>query len=163
MLPFDSMYIEDNLHVLSGLNTNSVDLIYLDPPFNSKRMYSAPTGSKAAGASFKDMWTWDDVDDYRLEKIYREDNDVYRFIENIQFLHGKVMAAYITFIYLRLKEMRRVLKDTGSIYLHCDPTASHYLKMLMDYVFVIKNYEKWLEKERNKYRQLAYEQIKEEK
>ena len=140
MLPFDSMYIEDNLLVLSGLNTNSVDLIYLDPPFNSKRMYKAPTGSKAAGAQFKDMWTWDDVDDYRLEKMYQDDVPIYRLIETVQAIHGKAMASYLTFMYFRIKEMHRVLKDTGSIYLHCDPTASHYLKLLMDYVFGVKNF-----------------------
>ena len=65
----NTLYTNDNLYVLSGLNSGLVDLIYLDPPFNSKRMYSAPIGSKAAGASFKDMWTWKDVDEYYLETL----------------------------------------------------------------------------------------------
>ena len=65
----NTLYTGDNLYVLNGMNSESVDLIYLDPPFNSKRTYSAPIGSKAAGASFKDMWTWDDVDEAYLEGI----------------------------------------------------------------------------------------------
>jgi site-specific DNA-methyltransferase (adenine-specific) len=65
----NTFYTNDNLYVLSGLNSESVDLIYLDPPFNTKRMYSAPVGSKAAGASFKDMWTWQDVDESYLDSL----------------------------------------------------------------------------------------------
>ena len=64
-----TLYTNDNLFVLSGLNSNLVDLIYLDPPFNSKRIYSAPIGSKAAGASFKDMWTWEDVNEEYLNTL----------------------------------------------------------------------------------------------
>jgi site-specific DNA-methyltransferase (adenine-specific) len=62
----NTLYTGDNLYILYGLNSNFVDLIYLDPPFNTKRLYAAPVGSKAAGASFKDMWTWKDVDEYYL-------------------------------------------------------------------------------------------------
>ena len=58
----NTFYTGDNLYILNGMNSETVDLIYLDPPFNSKRIYSAPSGSKAAGASFKDIWTWSDVD-----------------------------------------------------------------------------------------------------
>ena len=65
----NTLYTNDNLYVLSGLNSETVDLIYLDPPFNSKRMYSASVGSKAAGASFKDMWTWNDVDEHYLDTL----------------------------------------------------------------------------------------------
>jgi site-specific DNA-methyltransferase (adenine-specific) len=67
----NTLFTNDNLFVLNGLNSESVDLIYLDPPFNSKRIYSAPVGSKAAGSSFKDMWTWQDVDDGYLEKLMK--------------------------------------------------------------------------------------------
>jgi site-specific DNA-methyltransferase (adenine-specific) len=65
----NTLYTHDNLYVLCGLDSALVDLIYLDPPFNSKRMYSAPVGSKAAGASFKDMWTWKDVDEFYLDTL----------------------------------------------------------------------------------------------
>ena len=65
----NSLWTGDNLYILNGMNSASVDLIYLDPPFNSKRTYSASLGSKAAGTSFKDMWTWQDVDESRLEAL----------------------------------------------------------------------------------------------
>ena len=63
----NKLYTGDNLYILEGLESESVDLIYLDPPFNSKRIYEAPVGSKAQGTSFKDIWTWDDVDKYHLQ------------------------------------------------------------------------------------------------
>ena len=67
--PRNLLYTGDNLYILNGMNSDSVDLIYLDPPFNSKRSFSAPIGSRAAGASFKDMWTWKDVDEAYLERM----------------------------------------------------------------------------------------------
>ncbi len=67
----NTLYTNDNLFIINGLNSNLVDLIYLDPPFNSKRIYSAPVGSKAAGTSFKDMWTWQDVDDKYREELLK--------------------------------------------------------------------------------------------
>ncbi len=122
------------------MNSESVDLIYLDPPFNSKRTYSAPVGSKSAGASFKDMWTWEDVNEAYLEKLTHNYPFLVRFIESIQGLHSKEMMAYITYMTQRIIEMHRILKDTGSFYLHCDPTASHYLKVVLDYVFGRNNF-----------------------
>ncbi len=68
----NTLFTQDNLFVLNGMNSDCVDLIYLDPPFNSKRFYSAPIGSKAAGASFKDMWAWDDVDFALLQRLHEE-------------------------------------------------------------------------------------------
>ena len=131
----NTLYTNDNLYVLSGLNSGSVDLIYLDPPFNSKRMYSAPVGSKAAGASFKDMWTWKDVDEYYLDTLADQFPALARYIANIGVIHSKPMMAYLTYMSQRIIEMYRVLKETGSLYLHCDPTASHYLKLLLDSIF----------------------------
>ena len=122
------------------MNSESVDLIYIDPPFNSKRTYSAPVGSKSAGASFKDMWTWEDVNEAYLEKLTHNYPFLVRFIESIQGLHSKEMMAYITYMTQRIIEMHRILKDTGSFYLHCDPTASHYLKVVLDYVFGKRNF-----------------------
>jgi site-specific DNA-methyltransferase (adenine-specific) len=131
----NTLYTNDNLYVLSGLNSNLVDLIYLDPPFNSKRTYSAPVGSKAAGASFKDMWTWKDVDEQFLGTLAINFPTLAKYIANIGTIHSKAMMAYLTYIAQRAIEMHRVLKDTGSLYLHCDPTASHYLKLLLDCIF----------------------------
>ena len=134
------LYTGDNLYILHGLNSESVDLIYLDPPFNSKRLYKAPVGSRAAGTAFKDMWTWSDVDESYLESVIDDYPYLVQFIQSISNIHGKAMSAYLTYMTQRLIEMRRVLKPTGSIYLHCDPTASHYLKIIMDRVFGKSNF-----------------------
>lgn len=129
------LYTGDNLYILHGMDSETVDLIYLDPPFNSKRLYKAPVGSKAAGASFKDMWTWQDVDESYLDQLVDDYPYLVQFIQSVEVIHGKPMMAYLTYMTQRIIEMRRVLKPTGSIYLHCDPTASHYLKILMDRIF----------------------------
>jgi len=131
----NTLYTNDNLYVLSGMNSESADLIYLDPPFNSKRMYSAPVGSKSAGASFKDMWTWKDVDEYYLETFADNFPALAKYIACVGTIHSKAMMAYLAYMSQRIIEMYRILKNTGSLYLHCDPTASHYLKSLLDGIF----------------------------
>jgi site-specific DNA-methyltransferase (adenine-specific) len=136
----NTLYTNDNLYVLSGMNSESVDLIYLDPPFNTKRMYSAPVGSKAAGASFKDMWTWKDVDVHYLETLADQFPALTKYIASVGAVHSKPMMAYLTYMSQRIIEMHRVLKETGSLYLHCDPAASHYLKSLLDSVFGKNNF-----------------------
>jgi len=136
----NTLFTGDNLYILNGMNSRSVDLIYLDPPFNSKRTYSAPIGSKAAGASFKDMWTWKDVDEAYLERIVNDYPYLVQFIQSVEVLHSRPMMAYITYMTQRVLELHRVLKPTGSLYLHCDATASHYLKVVLDRVFGRDNY-----------------------
>ena len=133
--------IGDNLAVMRGMESASVDLIYLDPPFNSKKTYSAPIGSEAAGAAFKDTWTLDDVDDAWLGEIAETSDGLYSAIQAAGHLQGDGTMAYLTYMAVRLMEMKRLLKDTGSVYLHCDPTASHYLKLLMDGVFGGENFQ----------------------
>ena len=135
-----TIWTGDNLDILRGLNSESVDLIYLDPPFNSNRNYAAPVGSRAAGAAFKDTWTLSDLDTAWMGLIADEQPAMYKVIETAGLTHGKGMQSYLCMMAVRLLEMRRVLKDTGSIYLHCDPTASHYLKLLMDAVFGRRNF-----------------------
>ena len=125
----------DNLPILRGMNSACVDLVYLDPPFNSNRNYEAPIGSKAAGAAFKDAWTLDDVDVCEHGELADRNPAAYAVIEAARQAHGKGMQSYLIFMAVRLLEMKRILKDTGSIYLHCDDTASHYLKLLMDGIF----------------------------
>ena len=134
------LYTNDNLYVLSGMNSATVDLIYLDPPFNTKRMFSAPIGSKAAGASFKDMWTWQDVDEYHLDTLADQFPALAKYIASVGAIHSKPMMAYLTYMAQRIVEMHRILKETGSLYLHCDPTASHYLKNLLDSIFGKNNF-----------------------
>ena len=130
-----TVWTGDNLDILRGVNSECVDLIYLDPPFNSNRNYSAPIGSKAAGAAFKDTWTLDDVDEAWHGEIADREPGLYSVIGGAGLAHGPSMKSYLIMMAVRLLEMRRVLKPTGSIYLHCDATASHYLKLLMDVVF----------------------------
>ena len=117
------------------MNSAAVDLIYLDPPFNSNRSYEAPIGSEAAGAAFKDSWTLSDVDLAWHGEVAERGPALYSIIAAAGLAHGKPMQAYLIMMAVRLLEMRRLLKPSGSIYLHCDPTASHYLKMTMDCIF----------------------------
>ena len=135
-----TIWTGDNLDILRGLNSESVDLIYLDPPFNSNRYYAAPVGSRAAGAAFKDTWTLSDLDKAWMGLIADEQPATYKVIETAGLTHGKGMQSYLCMMAVRLLELRRVLKVTGSIYLHCDPTAEHYLKLLIDAVFGSSNF-----------------------
>ncbi len=135
-----TIWTGDNLDTLRGMNSESVDLIYLDPPFNSNQNYAAPVGSKAAGAAFKDTWTLSDLDLAWMGLIADEQPATAHVLKTAGLTHGKGMQSYLAMMAVRLMEMRRVLKDTGSIYIHCDPTASHYLKLLMDAVFGRSNF-----------------------
>ena len=128
------------MDVLRGMNSECVDLIYLDPPFNSNRNYAAPIGSKAAGAAFKDTWTLSDVDLAWVGIIAEQEPNLSPVIDAARLAHGKGMKSYLVMMAVRLLEMRRVMKKTASIYLHCDPTASHYLKTLMDAIFGRSNF-----------------------
>lgn len=130
-----TLWTADNLDILRGMNSECVDLIYLDPPFNSNRTYAAPIGSRAAGAAFEDTWTLDKLDVAWMGLIADEQPAIANLLHTTSLTHGKGMQSYLTMMAVRLLEMRRILKPTGSIYLHCDTIASHYLKQLMDAVF----------------------------
>ena len=127
-----TIWTGDCLEIMRGMNSETVDLIYLDPPFNSKANYAAPIGSKAAGAAFKDTWSLSDVDAEWINLIESRHPAVHRVILAAQSDSDK---SYLAYMAARLLEMPRLLKDTGSLYLHCDPTMSHYLKLLMDAIF----------------------------
>ena len=135
-----TIWTGDNLDILRGMNSETVDLIYLDPPFNSNKDYAAPVGSQAAGAAFKDTWTLSDLDEAWLGLIADEQPAVSHMLGAARQTHGKGMQSYLTMMAVRLLEMRRVLKPQGSIYLHCDDTAGHYLKVLMDAVFGARHF-----------------------
>ncbi|MCY3936355.1 MAG: DNA methyltransferase [Chloroflexi bacterium] len=135
-----TIWTGDNLAVMRGMNSNSVDLIYLDPPFNSNRNYSAPIGSEAAGAAFKDTWTLDDVDLAEHGEIADRNPALYKVIDAAGDAHGKGMKSYLIMMGTRLLEMRRLLKDSGSIYLHCDDAANYWLRAIMDAVFGSTNF-----------------------
>ncbi len=130
-----TLWTGDNIEVMRGMNSESVDLIYLDPPFNSNRDYAAPIGSEAAGAAFKDTWTLDDLDVAWHGEVAEREPALASVIETAGMSHGRPMKAYLIMMSVRLLEMKRLLKPNGSIYLHCDSTAGHYLKIVMDAIF----------------------------
>ena len=130
-----TVWTGDNLPVLRGINDACVDLVYLDPPFNSNRDYAAPIGSEAAGAAFKDTWTLDDVDVCEHGELADRSPAAHAVIEAARHAHGRSMQSYLIFMAVRLLEMRRVLRPKGSVWLHCDDTAGHWLRALMDAVF----------------------------
>ena len=132
-----TIWTGDNLPILRGMNSESVDLIYLDPPFNSKQDYAAPIGSKAAGAEFSDTWTLNDVDVAWVDLIEAKHDRLNRVIDAAMTSSDK---SYLIYMSIRLLEMRRLLKPSGSIYLHCDPTMSHYLKLVLDAIFGRKQF-----------------------
>ena len=134
-----TIWTGDNLPLMRGMNSESVDLIYLDPPFNSKANYAAPIGSQAAGAEFKDTWTLTDIDVAWLNLLSDKPNQkpLWRVIQAAQSGSDK---SYLIYMAIRLQEMYRLLKPTGSLYLHCDPTMSHYLKIVLDAIFESKNF-----------------------
>ncbi len=141
-----TIFTADNLPVLRGIDSETIDLIYLDPPFNAGKQWHAPIGSDAEGASFNDIWAWDDVAEAEGESLATSvkrqwlnalhiESPIRAVVETAEATAGEEMGAYLAFMAIRLVEMHRVLKPTGSIYLHCDWNASHYLKLLMDAVF----------------------------
>ena len=117
-----TIWTGDNLDILRGLNSNCVDLIYLDPPFNSNRTYAAPVGSVAAGAAFKDTWTLSDLDVAWMGLIADEQPAVYKVIETAGLTHGKGMQSYLCMMTVRLMEMKRVLKEEWQ---HLPPLRPH--------------------------------------
>lgn len=138
------LYFGDNLDILrEHIQMESVDLIYLDPPFNSKRDYNLlfkrPNGheSDAQITAFDDTWHWGKQAEREFDEIMRQPNtQVAEMMQAFrQFLGVNDMMAYLVMMANRLLELHRVLKPTGSLYLHCDPTASHYLKVVLDGVF----------------------------
>lgn len=142
------LFYGDNLDVLQRhLETESVDLVYLDPPFNSNASYNVlfghADGTRAAAQikAFDDTWHWDQAAAAAFQKTVSSGGDAAQALAAFQTLLGpSTMLAYLSMMAPRLVELRRVLKPTGSIYLHCDPTASHYLKLLMDSVFGTQNF-----------------------
>ncbi len=123
------------------MNSQSVDLIATDPPFNKGRDFHATPDSLAAGAKFQDRWSWErDVHQDWVDQLTDDYPKLMEAIESARYAHSDGMGAYVCFMAVRLLEMRRVLKPTGSIYLHCDPTASHYLKAVMDAIFGWRNF-----------------------
>ena len=144
----NQLYYGDNLDVLRRhIIDESVDLIYLDPPFNSSQDYNilfAEKNGSQSGAQikvFEDTWHWDQGAEISYREVVEKGGKVSQVLQAFRtFLGENDMMAYLAMMAPRLLELRRILKETGSIYLHCDPTASHYLKMLMDGIFSPLNF-----------------------
>ena len=135
-----TIFCKDNLDVMQGINSKCIDLIYLDPPFNKNKKFTAPIGSSAEGAEFSDIFREDDVKAEWLVTIREDQPELYHYLNGIRGVGNPYNFAYLAYMAIRLIECHRILKDAGSIYLHCDPTMSHYLKLLMDCIFGEKNF-----------------------
>jgi len=148
-LPRNTLFYGDNLDILREyVDNESVDLIYLDPPFNSNRSYNVlfkdESGHEADAqiTAFEDTWHWN----AKTEQTYHDlvtlgDANVSAMISAMrQFIGANQMMAYLVMMAARLAELHRVLRPTGSLYLHCDPTASHYLKTILDTVFGVDSF-----------------------
>ncbi|MDQ1560268.1 MAG: hypothetical protein QOD32_3328 [Pyrinomonadaceae bacterium] len=147
-MPHNKLYYGDNLEVLRKyVRDETIDLCYIDPPFNSKRNYNQIYNNiggedRAQAQAFVDTWTWDAHANDCFEQILDNANGV-QTRHSIELIRGldKVLGrgslfAYLVSMNVRIAEICRVLKPTGSFYLHCDPTASHYLKLICDGIFV---------------------------
>ena len=137
-----TLFHGDNLDFLRAMNSECIDLIATDPSFNKGRDFHATPDSLAKGTKFQDRWSWErDVHEEWLDLITDDHPNLMSVIQNSRKTYGDDMGAFLCFMAVRLISMRRVLKPTGSIYLHCDPTASHYLKMTMDAIFGRRNFQ----------------------
>lgn len=160
----NELYYGDNLTVLrEHIKADTVDLVYLDPPFNSDRNYSVlfdeQDGSRSAAQikAFTDTWRWDQVSARQFFEVVEQGGAISRTLQALrQLLGDSDMLAYLTMMAPRLMELHRVLGPNGSLYLHCDPTASHYLKILLDAIFlrgfrseIIWSYKRWPSKTPN--------------
>ncbi len=145
-----TLFVADNIHIMRGMNSESVDCIATDPPFNAKRIFNAPLGSKSAGQRFDDRWRWDEVTDEWQDLIASDHPAIKEIIEaaavieggTIDHRTGKIVtgaknsiAAFLAYMAPRLVEMRRILKPSGVLFLQCDTEANAYLRLLLDAVF----------------------------
>ena len=135
-----TIFCHDNLDILRGINSDSIDLIYLDPPFNKNKNFTAPIGTEAEGASFNDIFRKEDIKEEWLGLIADQKPNLAEYIQGITNVGYKYNKYYLIYMAVRLIEIHRILKDTGSLYLHCDPTMSHYLKILLDIIFSEDNF-----------------------
>ena len=145
----NTLYFGDNLPVIRQfIKDETIDLIYLDPPFNSKANYNVifKTKNKEDSPSqiqaFEDTWHWETGEtEYEFNQLVKGGGVIAEVMKGLELVIGKNdLLAYLTMMAIRLRELYRILKETGSLYLHCDPTASHYLKIILDAIFDAKNF-----------------------
>jgi site-specific DNA-methyltransferase (adenine-specific) len=157
----NTLYYGDNYFILrEHIPSESVDLIYLDPPFNSNRTYNVlfkdehGTDSEAQIKAFEDSWHWNlEAEQAYAEILTEAPDNVAKLIDSLRdFIGTNQVMAYLVMMTTRLVELHRVLKPTGSLYLHCDPTASHYLKIILDVIFGVNNFRNEISWERSQTR-----------
>jgi len=144
----NTLYFGDNLQIIRQfIKDETIDLIYLDPPFNSKVNYNVifKTGNKEDSPSqiqaFEDTWKWNNNTSHEFNQLTGAEPKLAELMKGLKLIIGKNdLLAYLVMMAIRLRELHRVLKDTGSLYLHCDPTASHYLKLILDSIFGVQNF-----------------------
>lgn len=144
----NTLYFGDNLPIIRQfIKDETIDLIYLDPPFNSKANYNVifKTKNKEDSPSqiqaFEDTWKWNSTTEFELHQLFGAEPKLAELMKGLELIIGKNdLLAYLVMMAIRLRELHRVLKDTGSLYLHCDPTASHYLKLILDAIFGVVNF-----------------------
>lgn len=144
----NTLYFGDNLPIIRQfIKDETIDLIYLDPPFNSKSNYNVifKTKNKEDSPSqiqaFEDTWKWSSTTEFELHQLFGSEPKLAELMKGLELIIGKNdLLAYLVMMAIRLRELHRVLKDTGSLYLHCDPTASHYLKLVLDSIFGKQNF-----------------------
>ena len=143
----NTLYYGDCLDIMAGFPDNYIDLICLDPPFNSNEKYNKVFKDSRLLIdpqikAFDDVWLWDNTSAERVERVKNAvANPASKVIAGFEgFIPQSKMLSYTSYMAERLFMMHRILKDTGSIYLHCDPYASHYLKLIMDAIFGEKNF-----------------------
>ena len=140
------LFLNDNLPVMQNLDSAMSDAIITDPPFNSNRFYEHNFGSKTTDKKgkkrpgFKDIWTLDEERAEEHRTLIKKHPDLYQLCAFARQAHSESMQAYLIFMSLRILQCHRLLKETGSMFLHCDPTANGYLRMLMDCVFGEENH-----------------------
>ena len=136
-----TLYHGDNLEFLRGINSETIDLVATDPPFNKGRDFHATPDSLAAGARFHDRWSWEkDVEGEWIDQIKTDWPAAQEVIDAANHTWGEDMGAFLCYMGVRLMEIHRLLKSTGSLYLHCDQTAGAYLKMMLDAIFGRHNF-----------------------
>ncbi|RHZ95535.1 site-specific DNA-methyltransferase [Cereibacter sphaeroides] len=139
----NKLFFGDNLHVTrEQIADESVDLVYLDPPFNSDARYNvffqspSDRAASAQAEAFRDTWTWDEEAEWAFGEVARIGGSLATFVNALHVALGRSdLMAYLVMMAVRMNELHRILKPTGSLYLHCDPTASHYLKLMLDGIF----------------------------
>jgi site-specific DNA-methyltransferase (adenine-specific) len=145
----NTLFYGDNLDILREyIHAETIDLVYLDPPFNSSRNYNVLFKSESGAESesqitaFEDTWHWNNIAEGTYHQLLTQSPDhIAAMVEAMRkFIGSNQMMAYLVMMTVRLVELHRILKQTGSLYLHCDPTASHYLKIILDTIFGVENY-----------------------